>query len=86
VSIRYIDQDRLSDAETELRTAAATDAENSEAELDLIRFLYTFKKGAAARQELLTRIQAGENSFPYQMALAEFDLSLCDEVEYGSAD
>ena len=71
----YIDQHRLNDAETELRSIAAADPKNTQATLDLVRFLYTTKNPAAARVELVNRIGAGGDVFPYQMALAEFDFS-----------
>ena len=49
------------------------DPKNTQAGLDLIRFLYTVKGAAAAQQELVARINAGGEIFPYQLALAEFD-------------
>jgi cellulose synthase operon protein C len=69
----YTSQHRPDDAEKELRTIAAADPKNTQAGLDLIRFLYATKGPAAARQELVARINAGDNVFPYQLALAEFD-------------
>lgn len=39
----------------------------------MVRFLGATKGVAAAREELVTRIGAGGDVFPYQMALAEFD-------------
>jgi cellulose synthase operon protein C len=74
----YIDQHRLGDAESELRAIAAVDQNDSEAELDLIRFLYSFKGAAVGRKELVARINAGGNVFPYQMALSEFDYAAGD--------
>lgn len=68
----YISQHRQEDAEKELREIAK-DPENSGAELDLIRFLYATKGAAAARHEVLARISAGADIFPYQMALADLD-------------
>ena len=69
----YIDQHRLGDAEAELRAVAQSNAKNSDAELDLVRFLYKVKGYAVAHQELTARIDAGGNVFPYQMALADLD-------------
>lgn len=72
----YLEQHRLDDAENELRAMAAARPSDSEAELDLVRFLYAIKKsGQAAQQELTKRIAAGEDIFPYQMALAEINLA-----------
>ena len=69
----YIDQHRLGDAEAELRAAAQSNIKNSDAELDLVRFLYKVKGYAVAHQELAARINAGGDVFPYQMALADLD-------------
>ena len=72
----YVEQRRTDDAERELRSLAAARPSDSEAELDLVRFLYTIRKSApAARQELNTRISAGGERFPYQMALANLDFA-----------
>ena len=72
----YIEQKRLDDAENELRHLAASRPADSEAELDLVRFLYTIKKSApAAQQELKNRIAAGGDVFACQMALAEINLA-----------
>ena len=71
----YIGQNRPNDAENELRAIIALDPKNSGAVLDLIRFLYTTKGPAAARAELASRISAGGDVFPYQMATAELDYS-----------
>ncbi len=69
----YVAQHRSDDAEKELRAIVAADPKNSQSGLDLIRFLYTTKGPAAARAELVARINAGGDIFPYQLALAEFD-------------
>jgi tetratricopeptide (TPR) repeat protein len=70
----YVEHRRLDDAENELRSLAT--ARPPEAALDLIRFLYTIRKSAmAARQELINRIGAGGDVFPYQMALADIDFA-----------
>ena len=72
----YVEHRRTDDAEKELRGLAADSSANSEAALDLVRFLYTIKKDpVAARQELNARIRAGGDVFPYQMALADMDLA-----------
>ena len=72
----YVEQRRPDDAERELRSLAAARPSDSEATLDLVRFLFTIKgSAAAARQELNTRISAGGDIFPYQMALANLDFA-----------
>ena len=72
----YVEQRRTDDAEKEMRALAAANPKDSEAALDLVRFLYTIKKApAAARQELNARISAGGEVFPYQMALADMDFA-----------
>jgi cellulose synthase operon protein C len=69
----YVTQHRPDDAEKELRTITASDPKNTQASLDLIRFLYSTKGAEAARQEIVARINAGGDVFIYQLALAEFD-------------
>lgn len=69
----YIDHHRPGDAENELRTVAAADPKNSQAALELIRFLYRTKGATVARAEIAACIRAGGDTFPYKMALAELD-------------
>ena len=69
----YLDQHRPQDAEKELRTIVAADPKNVEAESELVRFLYSVKGAPVAREELVARINAGGDIFPYQLALAELD-------------
>ena len=72
----YVEQRRLDDAEGELRSLAKARPSDSEATLDLVRFLFTIRGSAsAARQELNTRISAGGDIFPYQMALANLNFA-----------
>jgi tetratricopeptide (TPR) repeat protein len=71
----YMAQRRFDDAEKELRTVAAANPENTGAELDVVRFLNGVKGPAVAREELVTRIKAGGDVFPYQMALADIDFA-----------
>ena len=66
-------QHRSEDAEKEVRAIAATDPKNSPLALDLVRFLYRVKGPAAAREELIAKINAGGNILPYQLALAQLD-------------
>jgi len=69
----YMFQHRPEDAEKELRAVAVADPKNTQSGLDLIRFLYTVKGAAAAREELNARINAGGDIFAYQLQLAELD-------------
>jgi cellulose synthase operon protein C len=69
----FVDQKRYDDAEKELRALAAANPSDIQAGLDVGRFLQQVKGPAAARQELVARIKAGEKVFQYQIALAEFD-------------
>ena len=71
----YVDQHRMDDAEKEARVLVQENPTSSEAELDLVRLLYAAKGPAAARNELVARINAGGEVFPYQIALADFDFS-----------
>ena len=71
----YIEQHREADGEQEVRAIVAANPGSPEAELDLVRFLDAVKSPAAARQELVARIGAGGEVFPYQIALAEFDFA-----------
>ena len=67
------DQHQPDEAEKELRAIVAADPKNTQSALELIKFLYAVKGPDAARQELTTRINAGGDIFPYQLALAELD-------------
>jgi tetratricopeptide (TPR) repeat protein len=72
----YVERRRVDDAEKEMRGLAAANPTDSEAALNIVRFLYTIKKAPdAARQELNTRISAGGDVFPYELALAEMDFA-----------
>ncbi len=71
----YTAQRRFEDAEKELRAIVAANPENPGAELDAVRFLGGVKGAALAREELVTRIKAGGDVFPYQMALADLDFN-----------
>ena len=69
----YIAQHRTDDAEKELRGIVAASPKDTQLGLALIRFMYATKGAAAARQEIVARINAGGDVFPYQLALAGFD-------------
>lgn len=71
----YLDNNRIDDAEKEARALVQENPTNPEAELDLVRLLYAVKGATAARQELDTRISAGGDVFPYQIAVADFDFA-----------
>ena len=62
-------------AEKELRAYAAANPSDMTAGLNLVRFLLQIKGPAAARQELVARINAGEQEIKYQLALADFDFA-----------
>jgi tetratricopeptide (TPR) repeat protein len=69
----YIAHKRQDDAVNELRVAASTNSADVNAELDLVNLLGATKGPAAARTELVARINAGGSVFPYQIALAKLD-------------
>ena len=69
----YMAQHRTDDAEKELRDIVAANPKDTQLGLALIQFMYATKGPAAARQEIVTRINAGGEIFPYQLALAGFD-------------
>ena len=71
----YMGQRRFDDAEKELRAIAAANPESTGAELDVVRFLGGIKGPAIAREELVTRINAGGDIFTYQLALADLDFN-----------
>ena len=71
----YVDQHREAEAEREARAIVEKNPANSDAELALVRLLYTAQGPAAAKQELDARINAGGDVFPYQLALAELDFA-----------
>lgn len=71
----YIDQKRFDEAEKELRALSAANPSDTEAGLNVVRFLLQVKGPAEARAELMARIGAGGNVFKYRMALADFDYS-----------
>jgi tetratricopeptide (TPR) repeat protein len=66
-------QHRQDDAEKEERAIVAAMPTDSDAGLDLVRLLYAVKGPAAAQQELDSRIGAGGEVFPYQIAMADLD-------------
>src|SRR5262247_1140192 len=67
----YVDQKRPDDAEREIRALASARPSDTEAALDVARYINMVKGSAAARQELRARINAGGEVFPFQIALAE---------------
>jgi tetratricopeptide (TPR) repeat protein len=72
----YVKQKRYDDAEQELRTFSAAHPADLTAALNVVRFLQQFKGPAAAREELVARINAGgQQVVKYQLALADFDFA-----------
>ena len=67
----YARQNRLDDAEAQLRAIAGAAPSNAQAALAVVQFLNLLRGPDAARQELLKRIEAGGAVFPYQIALAD---------------
>jgi tetratricopeptide (TPR) repeat protein len=66
---------RQDDAVKELRNAATANPADTNTELELVGLLDTLQGPAAARSELVARIDAGGRVFPYQIALAKFDFA-----------
>lgn len=81
----YVEQERMDDAEKELRGLVAANPTDVTAQLSIISFLRAVKGPIQARQELVARINVGGQVFPYQIALAEFDFAqgnITDSVEF----
>jgi tetratricopeptide (TPR) repeat protein len=79
----YLAHNRQDDALKELRTAANANPADINTELALVNLLGNLKGSAAARAELVARINAGGHVFPYQIALAKLDFGqghLADSV------
>jgi cellulose synthase operon protein C len=66
---------REDDAVKELRSVVALNPADTDSELQLVGLLSAVKGPAAARAELVARINAGGKVFPYQIALAKFDFA-----------
>jgi tetratricopeptide (TPR) repeat protein len=71
----YIGQKRYDDAEKQLRELVTSNPSDVEAGLNVVKFLQQFRGPAAARAELLARVKAGQQTFQYQLALADFDFA-----------
>ena len=71
----YLTHKRPDDAVQQLRAAVAENPEDIDAELNLVSALTALQGPAAGRAELVARIAAGGNVFPYQLALAKFDFA-----------
>lgn len=72
----HIAMRRFDEAEKELRGVASANPSDSKAGIALVRFIITTKGAEAGREELASRIKAGGDIFPYQLALAELDFGL----------
>jgi len=66
---------RPDDAIKEQRAVVAADPADSNAGLGLVSLLGTLEGPAAARNELVARIDAGGKVLPYKLALARFDFA-----------
>jgi cellulose synthase operon protein C len=71
----YVSNKRTDEAEKELRSIVAANSTDLNAELQLVNLLGTVSGPAAARAELVARINAGGSIFPYQIALAKLDFA-----------
>jgi tetratricopeptide (TPR) repeat protein len=74
-------QNRVDEAITEFRAIADANQSNVDLGINFIRYLQAKKGVPAAREELLKRINAGERTFQYQIALAGFDLTNGNEAQ-----
>jgi cellulose synthase operon protein C len=70
----YIAENRLDEAETELRAIAKANPAEAKTGLNLIRFLVKYKSIKVAQDELENLIKTGGDVFEYQMMSAELDL------------
>jgi hypothetical protein len=71
----YVAHKRPQDAEKELRAAVAANPNDANTEIELVNFLASQSGLGAARTELVTRINAGGQIFPFQIALARLDFA-----------
>ena len=71
----YVAHKRPQDAEKELRAAVAANPTDVNVEGELVNFLASQNGLGAARAELVTRINAGGQVFPFQIALAKLDFA-----------
>ena len=71
----YVSHNRQDDAVKQLRALAASNPNDSGAELDLVNLLLSVKGVAAGRAELVARINAGGHVFPFEIALAKLDFA-----------
>src|SRR4029078_7572731 len=69
----YLQQHRQDDAEKAMRAIVTANPANSDAQLDVVRFLFAVKGPDAAREELAKLVAGGGDVFPYEMALADLD-------------
>ncbi len=71
----YLAHNRKDDAEKALRARAKAESGTPAAELDLVSFLSSVRGYESARVELLRKINAGGDVFPFKMALARLDFA-----------
>ena len=71
----YVAQNRQDEAINEQRAVVAAKPDNVDAGLDLADLLNAIRGPAAARDELIARTKGGGPIFPYQIALAQFEVA-----------
>ena len=71
----YISKGRKDDAEAVLRSFAAANPKNIQAELAVVSFLRSQKGNEAATAELQAQIDKGGDTFPFQIALAQLTIA-----------
>ncbi len=71
----YLAHKRPDDAVNELRAVTKANPTDANIEFELVNLIGALKGPAAAREELVTRISAGGNVFPYEIALARLDFA-----------
>lgn len=78
----YIGEQRLEDAEAQMRAIADADPENVDAHIAVVQFLNQYKSQDDAEQELKTLIsKGGTNAHRYKMALAAFYVTGKDDLD-----
>jgi len=72
----YVREKRLDDAEKIVRSIAENAPDDLQANLDVVRFLNTFRGEGAAKKHLSVLVgRGGKNVFPYQLALARLQFA-----------
>jgi cellulose synthase operon protein C len=71
----YVAEKHFDQAEGELRAVAEENKTDSKAQLNLVRFLVSYKGAEAGRDHLDNLIKAGGDVFDYQIMLADLDVA-----------